>query len=87
MDLLKCTGDTNVQRHYVGDGVGNTELAGLGIPPNALTDGSSPGAEAMFKRSLHEGKALFEALLYLKNPNATEAAAARQQAILLDGIT
>ena len=44
VDLLKCTSDTTVQCHYVGDGVGNAELAGLGIPPNALTDGSSPGA-------------------------------------------
>jgi hypothetical protein len=60
VDLLKCTNNTNVQRFYVGDGDGNVEVAGLGIPPAALTDGVSPGAETLFKWSLHEVKALFE---------------------------
>jgi hypothetical protein len=80
VDLLKCTNDTNVQRFYVGDGDGNVEVAGLGIPPAALTDGVSPGAETLFKWSLHEVKALFESQTYLKNPNAAVAVAARQQA-------
>jgi hypothetical protein len=80
VDLLKCTSDTNVQRFYVGDGDGNVEVAGLGIPPAALTDGVSPGAETLFKWSLHEVKALFESQTYLKNPNAAVAVAARQQA-------
>jgi hypothetical protein len=86
VDLLKCTNDTSVQRFYVGDGDGNVEVAGLGIPPVALTDGVSPGAETLFKRSLHEVKALFESQTYLKNLNAAVAVAAQQQAALLEGI-
>jgi hypothetical protein len=86
VDLLKCTNDTNLQCHYMGDGAGNEELAGLGIPPSALTDGSLPNAETLFKCSLHEVKALYDSKQYLKNPNATEAAAARLQAQVLDGI-
>lgn len=39
VDLLKCMNDTNLQRHYAGDGAGNEESAGLGNPPSALTDG------------------------------------------------
>jgi hypothetical protein len=35
-------------------------LAGLGIPPSALTDGMAPGAKALFKQSLHEVKGLVE---------------------------
>ncbi len=61
-------------------------LAGLGIPPSALTDGTAPGAEALFKRSLHEVKGLVESKVYLNNPNSSNAAAARQQATLLEGI-
>ena len=87
MDLLKCTNDTNVQRSYVGDGKGDIHLAGLGIPPIALTDGSSPGSEILFKRSLHEVKALFDSQAYLKNPSSLETVAAHQEATLLDGIT
>jgi hypothetical protein len=86
VDLLKCTNDTNLQRHYMGDGAGNEELAGLGIPPSALTDGSLSNAKMLFKHSLHEVKALYDSQQYLKNPNATEAAAARLQAQVLDGI-
>ncbi len=84
MDLLKCTNDTNMERSYVGDGKGDIHLAGLGIPPIALTDGSSPGSEILFKCCLHEVKALFDSQAYLKTP---ETAAACQQATLLDGIT
>jgi hypothetical protein len=54
VDLLKCTNDADLQRHYVGDGAGNEELAGLGIPPSALTDGNLPSAETLFKCSLHQ---------------------------------
>jgi hypothetical protein len=36
------------------------ELAGLGIPPIALTDGTVCGSEILFKRCLHESKLLFE---------------------------
>jgi len=66
IDLLKCTNDTNVQWNYIGDGFGDAELAGLGIPPIALSDGTSPGAETLFKCCLHEVKALFESQLHLK---------------------
>ena len=85
-ELTKCTSDTNLQRNYVGDGDGEPHLAGLGIPPIALTSGESPGSEMLFKRSLHEVKALFESQAYLKNPTASEITAARNQAIVLDGI-
>jgi hypothetical protein len=40
----------------------------------------------LFKLNLHEVKGLFESQLYLKNPNATDLAAARIQATILDGI-
>ena len=86
VELLKCSNDTNVQRHYVGDGEDNVELAGFSIPPAALTDGTKPGAETLFKLSLHEVKGLFESQLYLKNPNATDLATARLQAAVLDAI-
>jgi hypothetical protein len=62
------------------------ELAGLGIAPIALTDGSNPSAEMLFKRCLHEVKALFESQGYLKNPQAPESIASRQQTMILDGI-
>jgi hypothetical protein len=84
MDLLKCTNDTHVQRSYVGDGKGDIHL---GIPPIALTDGSSPASEILFKHCLHEVKALFDSQAYLKNPSAPETVAAHQEATLLDGIT
>jgi hypothetical protein len=64
----------------------NVELAGLGIPPIALTGGTSPGAELLFKHCLFEVQALFESLVYLKNPNVTEAAAPQLQAQVLDDI-
>jgi hypothetical protein len=86
-DILKCTNDTNLQRNYVGDGAGDVEIAGLGLPPSALTDGSTPSAEILFKRCLHEVKALVDSQAYLKNPGAPEIAAARIQSALLDGIT
>jgi len=86
IELTKCTSDTNLQRYYVGDGEGDPTLAGLGVPPMALTSGSSPGAEILFKRSLHEVKGLLESQAYLKNPAAADIAAARQQAVVLDGI-
>jgi hypothetical protein len=50
---MKCVADANVQCHYVADGDGTIAVAGLGLPPKALTDGSVPSAEALFKRSLH----------------------------------
>jgi hypothetical protein len=53
MDIMKCVADANVQCHYVADGDGTIAVAGLGLPPKALTDGSVPSAEALFKRSLH----------------------------------
>jgi hypothetical protein len=86
VDMLRCTNDTNLQRTYVGDGAGDLELAGLGIAPIALTDGSNPSAEMLFKRCLHEVKALFESQGYLKNPHAPESVASRQQSMILDGI-
>jgi len=76
MDILKCTNDINVQQSYVGDGEGSIHLSGLGIPPIALMDGSSPGLEILFKHCLHEVKALFDSLAHLKNPSAPEATAA-----------
>jgi hypothetical protein len=48
-DILKCTNDINLQWTYVGDGEGGIELAGLGIPPIALTHGTSPGSEILLK--------------------------------------
>jgi hypothetical protein len=81
VDLLKCTSDTNLQRNYVGDGEGDYWLAGLGIPPITLTDGSKPGAESLFKRWLHEVYALFESQQYLKAPSSSDTVAARQQTI------
>jgi hypothetical protein len=86
IDLTKCTGDTNLQCNYVGDGGGDPQLAGLGLPPIALTAGESPGSEMLFKRRLHEVKALLESQAYLKNPSASEITAAQNQAVVLDGI-
>jgi len=86
IELLRCTSDTNVQRHYVGDGERNIAVAGFCLPPAALTDGTKPGAKTLFKLSLHEVKALFESQVYLKNPNAADVAAARIQAAILDGV-
>jgi len=86
VDIAKCVADANLQRHYVGDGDGDVEVAGLGLPPSALTDGSIPSAETLFKRSLHEVKGLLESKAYLKNPDSVEAAASRQEAVVLEGI-
>ena len=86
VELLRCTSNTNVQHHCIGDGEGNVALAGFYLPPAALTDGTKPGAETLFKLSLHEVKGLFESQVYLKNPNAADVAAARIQAAILDGI-
>jgi hypothetical protein len=71
IELTKCTSDTNLQRYYVGDGEGDPTLAGLGVPPMALTSGSSPGAEILFKRSLHEVKGLLESQAYLKKSGSS----------------
>jgi len=86
VDVLKVSNDANLQTTYVGDGEGILELAGLGIPPIALTDGTVPGSEILFKRCLHEVKALFESQQYLKNPLAPETLAARQQSAILKSI-
>ncbi len=75
-----------MQRNYVGDGDGAYRLAGLGSPPIALTDGSKPGAESLFKHGLHEVNALFESQQYLKAPSSSDIVAARQQSMILDGI-
>jgi hypothetical protein len=86
VELLRCTSNKNVQHHYVGDGEGNIAVAGFCLPPAALTDGTKPGSETLFKLSLHEVKGLFESQVCLKNPNAADVAAARIQAAILDGI-
>jgi hypothetical protein len=86
LDFLKCCVDTNLQWYYVGDGVGDVATAGLGLPPMALTDGSLPGAEILFRRSLHEVKGLVESKVYLKNPESAEAAAERHQSAVLDAM-
>jgi hypothetical protein len=65
-----------LQRNYVGNGDGDYRLAGLGVPPIALTGGSKPGAESLFKRGLHEVNALFESQQYLKAPSSSDTAAA-----------
>jgi hypothetical protein len=83
---VKCIADANLQRHYVGDGAGSVALAGFGLPPSALTDGTAPIAEILFKRSLHEVRGLLESKAYLKNPDSAEATAARQEAVVLDRI-
>jgi hypothetical protein len=49
-------------------------------------DGSIPSAETFFKCSLHEVKGLLESKAYLRNPDSAEATAARQEAIVLEGI-
>jgi hypothetical protein len=50
----------------VRDGNGEPHLAGLGIPPIALTAGTLPSSEILFKKSLHEVKGLLESQAYLK---------------------
>jgi hypothetical protein len=85
MDIVKCVGDANIQCHYVGDGDGDISVAGLGLPPSALTDGSIPSAEILFKRSLHEVKGLLESKAYLRNPDSAEATAGCQEALVLEG--
>jgi hypothetical protein len=84
VDMLRCTNDTYLQCTYVGNGEGNLELAGLGIAPISLTAGYNPSAEMLLKRCLHEVKALFELQLHLKNPQAPESIASRQQPMILD---
>jgi cation transport ATPase len=59
IDMLRCTNDTNLQHTYVGDGVGDLELADLGIAPIALTDRSNPSAKMLLKQCLHEVKAFY----------------------------
>jgi hypothetical protein len=66
VDGLKVSNNTNLQRTYVGDSDGDMELAGLGIPPISLTDGTAPGSAILFKWCLHEVKALFDSQQYLK---------------------
>jgi hypothetical protein len=86
VDIVKCVADANLQCHYVGDGDCDVEVAGLGLPPSALTYGSIPSAETLFRRSLHEVKSLLESKAYLKNPDSVEAAASRHEAVVLEGI-
>lgn len=86
LDLLKFISDTNIQRHYVGDGDGDVSLAGVGLPAGALTSGAQPGSEILFKRALHEVKGLVDSQLYLKNPRSADVLAQRQQQNLLDSI-
>jgi hypothetical protein len=50
-DALKMSVNTNLQRNYVGDGLGDPAITGFGLPRSALTDGSIAGA--LFKQSLH----------------------------------
>jgi hypothetical protein len=65
-DELECTSATNLQRSYVGDGDGEPHLAGLGIPSIALTAGTLPSSEILFKKSLHEVKGLLKSQVGLK---------------------
>ena len=85
-DLLKMSVDTNLQRNYVGDGLGDPAIAGFGLPRSALTDGSIAGAEVLFKRSLHDVHGLFESKCYLKNPQSAEVLAEHHQSALLESI-
>jgi hypothetical protein len=48
--------------------------------------GYSPGAEALFKRALHNVKGLVDSKQYLKNPDSAEAIAERQQSALHNSI-
>jgi hypothetical protein len=61
-------------------------LAGPEIVPIALSAGSIPSAEMLFKQCLHEVTAMFESQLYLKNPQAPGSIASRQQSMILDGM-
>jgi hypothetical protein len=78
--------DTNLQCHYVGDGDICSGVSGFGLPTGALTSGFSPGAEALFKKALHEVKGLVDSKQYLKNPDSAEAIAESQQSALLNSI-
>jgi hypothetical protein len=69
--------DTNLQHHYVGVGDISSGVSGFGLTTGALTSGSSPGAEALFKRALHDVKGLVDSKQYLKNPDSAEAIAER----------
>ena len=83
---MKCVADTNLQHHYVGDGDVSSAVSGFGLPTSALTSGASPGAEALFKRALHEVKGLVDSKMFLKNPNSAEAITERQQSTFLNSI-
>jgi hypothetical protein len=85
IDLFRCTNNTNLQCTCVGDGEGELELSGLVIAPIALTASSKPSAEMLFKWCLHEVKALFQSQQYLKNLQAPDSIASRQQSAILNG--
>ena len=78
--------DTNLQRNYVGDGLGDPAITGFGLPRSALTDGSIAGAEVLFKQSLHDVHGLYESKCYLKNPQSAEVLAEHHQSALLESI-
>jgi hypothetical protein len=65
-DLVKCVVGTNLQHHYVGDGDLSSAVSGFRLPTDALTSGASPGAEALFKRVLHEVKGLVDSKMYVE---------------------
>jgi hypothetical protein len=67
----------NFHHYYVGDGDVCSAVSGHCLPTKALTSGSSPSAEALFKESLHKGKGFGDSKLYLQNPNIAEAIAGR----------
>jgi hypothetical protein len=69
--------DTNLQCHYVEDGAICSGISGFWFTPGALTSGSSPGAEALFKKALHKVKGLVDSKLYLKIPDSEVAIAER----------
>jgi hypothetical protein len=66
MYVVKCVADANLQHHYVGDGNSDVVVAGLGIPPSALMDGSAPSTETLFKHSLHEVRVYWSLRLTLE---------------------
>jgi hypothetical protein len=83
---VKCVVDTNLQHHYVGDGDISSGVSGFGLSTGALTSGSSPGAEALLKKALHNVKGVVDLKQYLLNPDSAEAIADRQQSALLNSI-
>jgi hypothetical protein len=54
---------TNLQCQYIGDRNISSTLSWFGLPTGALTSGSSHGAEALFKKALHEVKGLVDSKL------------------------